>query len=212
MFKEHKFKIIISSIITVLPIFFGLAVWNKLPEKIATHWGPDGNPDGYSGKLTAVVLLPLLVLAINWLCIFFTAIDKRNKGQNKKVFGLVFWICPIVSVMLSCFTYMQAFDMKFSVGGICIVLLAVLFIIIGNYMPKCKQNFTIGIKIPTTLNSEENWNATHRVAGVVWVICGILLLPLVFLPERLLPFALIAVIPAILIPTIYSIVYDKKHK
>ena len=94
----------------------------------------------------------------------------------------------------------------------CAPALAVLFIIIGNYMPKCKQNFTIGIKIPTTLNSEENWNATHRVAGVVWVICGILLLPLVFLPERFLPFTLIAVIPAILIPTIYSIVYDKKHK
>ncbi|MBO5852206.1 MAG: SdpI family protein [Clostridia bacterium] len=212
MFKEHKFKIIISSIITILPIFFGLAMWDRLPEKIATHWGPDGNPDGYSGKLTAVVLLPLLVLAIHLLCIFFTSLDKKNSGQNKKVFGFIFWICPAVSLVTSSFTYMQAFNVKFSVGSICIALMAVLFIIIGNYMPKCKQNYTIGIKIPTTLNSEENWNATHRLAGIVWVICGVLLLPGIFLPKNFLPWMLIATLPAVLIPVIYSIIYDKKHK
>ena len=48
--------------------------------------------------------------------------------------------------------------------------------IVGNYLPKCKQNYTIGIKIPWTLNSEENWNRTHRFAGRLWVVCGLVLM------------------------------------
>lgn len=211
MFKENKLRIIISSIVTILPVFFGLAVWDKLPEKVAVHWGVDGNPDGYAGKFTAVVLLPLLVLFIYWFSLFFTLLDKKNKGQNKKVFGIIFWICPAVSLVVSGITYMQAFDVEFNIGSICMALVSVMFIVIGNYMPKCKHNFTIGIKIPTTLSSEENWNATHRFAGVVWVICGVLLLPCSFLPMPFIPF-LLTLIPMILIPIIYSIIYDKNHK
>lgn len=212
MFKENKLKIIITSIITILPVFFGLAVWNKLPEKVAIHWGLDGNPDGYAGKFTAVVLLPLLVLVIYWFCLFFTFLDKKNKGQNKKVFGIIFWICPAVSLVVSGFTYMQAFDIKFNVGSICMALVSIMFIVIGNFMPKCKQNYTIGIKIPTTLNDEENWNSTHRLAGVVWVICGLLLLPFIFLPQNLSFLSVIIMLIAVIVPIIYSYRFENKKK
>ena len=36
-----------------------------------------------------------------------------------------------------------------------------LFMIIGNYLPKVKQNNTIGIRVVWTLQDEENWSATH---------------------------------------------------
>ena len=49
-----------------------------------------------------------------------------------------------------------------------------MFIGLGNYMPKLKQNYTIGIKVPWTLNSEENWNMTHRMAGKVYVVAGVI--------------------------------------
>ena len=55
------------------------------------------------------------------------------------------------------------------------LLLGLLFIIIGNFLPKARQNYTIGIKIPWTLANEENWNRTHRLAGYLWMICGILM-------------------------------------
>ena len=41
-------------------------------------------------------------------------------------------------------------------------------------MPKLKQNYTIGIKVPWTLNSEENWNMTHRMAGKLYVVAGVI--------------------------------------
>lgn len=49
-----------------------------------------------------------------------------------------------------------------------------MFIGLGNYMPKLKQNYTIGIKVPWTLNSEENWNMTHRMAGKLYVVAGVI--------------------------------------
>ena len=39
------------------------------------------------------------------------------------------------------------------------------FIVIGNYLPKIKQNNTIGIRIVLTLQDGENWNATHSFSG-----------------------------------------------
>lgn len=212
MIKENKFRVIVSSIFILLPILFGLIVWNKLPEKIATHWGPDGNPDQFSSKLFAVVVLPVIVFAIHWLCLFISRFDPKNKYQHKKILGLVFWICPAVSILCSAFTYLSAFNFKFNIGGICIAFMGLLFIIIGNYMPKTKQNYTIGLKIPWTLNDEANWNATHRFAGKLWVIGGIIILPAAFLPIAVLPWMLVIILPLVAAPVIYSGIYYKNHK
>ena len=51
-------------------------------------------------------------------------------------------------------------------------IIGVMFIGLGNYMPKLIQNYTIGIIVPWTLNSEENWNMAHRMAGMVFVVAG----------------------------------------
>lgn len=211
MIKENKFKAIVSSIVILLPILFGVISWEKLPEKIATHWGPDGNPDHYSSKFFAVFCLPIIVFLLHWLCLFISKFDPKNKDQHKKIMGLVFWICPAVSILCSAFTYFYAFNVELNVGSICIAFMGLLFIIIGNYMPKCKQSYTIGLKIPWTLNDEANWNATHRFAGKLWVIGGIFMLPAAFLPEMFLPFVLVEIIPLVLIPVIYSYRFYKTH-
>ena len=60
---KNKFKVIITSIIVLLPILVGVADWDELPEQIATHWGPSGEPDGWSSKAVAVFALPLFLTA-----------------------------------------------------------------------------------------------------------------------------------------------------
>jgi uncharacterized membrane protein len=108
--------------------------------------------------------------------------------------------------------YAHALGMTLDVDTIALLLMGVMFLIIGNYMPKCKQNYTLGIKLPWTLNSEANWNATHRLAGRVWVIGGVLLLACVFLPENALAVAMQILLPVmVLIPVVYSYAYHKKH-
>ena len=72
--------------------------------------------------------------------------------------------------------FLTAMGADVDVSVICFVLIGILFIVLGNYMPKLQQNYTVGIKIPWTLNSAENWNRTHRLGGKLFIIGGILMI------------------------------------
>ncbi|MGM9951746.1 MAG: SdpI family protein [Lysinibacillus sp.] len=212
MIENNKWKLIVSSVVVLLPILAGLFLWNELPEQMTTHWGADGNADGWSSRTFAVVGLPLILLAVHWVCIFLTAKDPKNKDQNRKVFGMVLWICPVVSIFASGITYAAAFGKEFNMDIIVLLLIGLMFVVIGNYLPKCKQNYTIGIRVKWTLANEENWNATHRVGGKVWVIGGLLLMVCVFLPKAMIPWVLMIVLPILaVVPIVYSYVYYKKQ-
>ncbi len=212
MIENNKWKLLVSSVAILLPILAGLILWNELPEQMTTHWGVDGNADGWSSRTFAVLGLPLILLALHWVCIFITSKDPKNKGQNKKMFGMVLWICPIVSIFASGITYAAAFGKEFNMNIIGLLLIGLMFVVIGNYLPKCKQNYTIGIKVKWTLANEENWNATHRFGGKVWVIGGLLLMACAFLPEALIPWVLIIALTIMAaIPVVYSYAYYKKQ-
>ena len=168
----RKSTLILSSLLTLSPMLIGLLLWNELPEQMTTHWGADGVADGWSGRTFAVFGMPLIMLATQWLFVFFTGLDPKNKTQNRKVTELVLWTIPVVSLFSCGLVYVTAFNCKFQPEMLTFSLLGITFIIIGNYLPKCTQNYTIGIKIKWTLENEENWNATHRMAGKLWVAVG----------------------------------------
>lgn len=205
MIKKNKWKLLISSIVILLPMVSGLIVWNKLPEKMATHWGTDGNANGWSNRSVAVLAIPLFLLLTHWLCIFCTSKDSKNKNQSKKVFGMLLWICPIISLVVNGTIYATAFEKAIDINLIIYLLVGILFIIIGNYLPKCKQNYTIGIRVRWALDNEENWNATHRFAGKVWTIGGVLIMVCSFLPEAISIYVFMALV---IILTIMSLGYS----
>ena len=182
MIKNNKWKAIISSVIILLPIIAGLILWNELPDKMPTHWNIQGEVDSYGSKAFVVFFFPLFLFFMHWICLLFSSLDKKNNGQNKKALGLVLWICPTISFFIAFVSYAEALGFEFDIIKILIPLFSLMFIAIGNYMPKTKQNYTMGIRVPWTLADEETWNATHRLCGKVWVIGGLLILPCIFLP------------------------------
>lgn len=213
MIKNNKWKLIVSSIVILLPIIFGLIFWNELPEQMVTHWGIDGNADGFSNRYFAVFFLPLFIFIIHWLCIFGTVIiDPKNKNQNNKVFGLVIWITPIISLFSNGMIYAISFGKDFSPYFVMTLLMGMIFVIIGNYLPKTKQNYTIGIRVKWTLESEENWNATHRFGGRLWFFGGLLIMASSFLPETSsIGVMLTAIMILAIIPIVYSYFYHRKQ-
>ena len=212
MIKRNKWKILLSCLGTLLPMLFGLIVWDRLPEQMAIHWGLVGNADGYGSVALVVFGTPVLLLLINLLCIFLSSLDKKLAAQDGKAFGIVFLIMPLLSLYIHGLIYATAFGLQVNMGLFLTVFLGLLFVIIGNYMPKCKQNFSMGIKVKWTLTNEENWYATHRFAGKVYFFGGVFLMLLAFLP---MPFsvilALIAVFPIALSPAVYSYAYARKQ-
>ena len=212
MIKKNIGKLIAGSGLILLPMVVGLLLWNRLPEEMVTHWGVGSVPNGWSGRGMVVFGIPAFMLALHWAGMFVTAADPKSKDQSKKPMGMIFWIVPVISVVCCGMVYAHALGMTLDVDTIALLLMGVMFLIIGNYMPKCKQNYTLGIKLPWTLSSEANWNATHRLAGRVWVIGGVLLLACVFLPENALAVAMSVLLPVmVLVPLVYSYVYHKKH-
>lgn len=213
MIKKNKITIIFANILTLLPIVSGIVLWNKLPPYLPIHWNLAGNADSYGSKAFFVFGLPLIMLALLWVCILLTALDKESKKQNPKAVSAMLLIIPLLSCCLSGLTYGAVlYESTFPVYFINL-LLGGMFIIMGNYLPKCKQNKTMGIKIKWTLESEENWQATHRFGGIVWFFCGAALVLTILLPEKLSMAAMfVLILVAVLVPTIYSYCYYKKQK
>lgn len=212
MMKNNKKQLIISSIIILLPILVGLLFWNYFPERMAIHWNMDGEPDGWSGRTFAILGLPLIIFVIHWISVFFITHDPKNKDQSEKVFHMVLWLLPMISLIVCSYTYAINLGKEISTDIMVRVLLGFLFVILGNYMPKCKQNHTIGVKVAWTLRNEENWNKTHRFTGRIWVFGGVFFLATMFVPMKNFKYAFLAIILLLaFVPMIYSYIYYRKQ-
>lgn len=210
MIKKNLPKLIITSLITLIPIVIGLILWDKLPDQVPMHWNAQGEVDGYGTKFQAVFLMPLVLVAFHWICVLGTSLDPKKQNINDKIFTLVLWIIPVISLLCNSMVFATALGHKVSVEIIMPLFMGTLFVIIGNYMPKCKQSYTVGIKLPWTLDNEENWNKTHRLAGFLWVIGGVIIMATAFLGAFWLFF--IVLIPMVIVPFVYSYLLYKKNK
>lgn len=211
MLKRNLKTIIITSLLTLIPMFIGLALWDKLPESIPTHFNINNEPDGYSSKAFAVFGLPLIMLAMQFVCIFATKVDPKGKSINDKVLTLVLYIIPATSLLVCMMSYPVALGKETRVGLTAIIFMGFLFVIIGNYLPKCRQNYTVGIKLPWTLSDSENWNKTHALAGKLWVIGGFVIIATAFMENPVIFFGIIIIMT--LVPTVYSyLLFRKKSK
>ncbi len=208
MIKKHLKLLIITSIITILPIFAGVILWDKLPAQVPCHMNFKGEIDGYCSKAFAVFVLPAILLGAHWLCALGTSADPKKTNHSVKILHLILWIIPLLSIITNAMVYLTALGIETKIETILPVLVGLILAIVGNYLPKCKQSYTIGIKLPWTLSSEENWNRTHRLAGRIWLICSVAIIISGFIkcPEILLGAFLIMII----VPTIYSYLLYKK--
>lgn len=212
MIRKNKWKLIISSIVILLPTLLGIFADKLLPEKIAVHWNILGEADGWGNATIFFIVLPIVLLGVHWLCMLLTARLDKDTEQNQKITGIMFWIIPLIS-LLSCATvFMTALGYVSNAFCIVMLLMGVTFTVIGNYMPKATQSRTVGIKIKWTYSSEENWNATHRFAGKLWVAIGIVCLLAMPLPTVAFPFiAIFVILASTLPPTVYSYRFYKKQ-
>ncbi len=213
MIKNNKLKTVISCVIILLPMLFGIVKWNNLPDNMATHFGIDGTADAFGGKTFVVFVLPLIFLVTNLVCLILTMLDKKQKDQSPKALSMIFWIVPTISLLTSGVMYCVALGREVNLEFFVPVLLGVPFVFMGNYMPKIKQNSTLGIKVSWALRNEENWNKTHRLGGKVMVAGGFVMLLCVFLPIKVSLVVVLSVLAVtVTVPVVYSYLIYRQHK
>ena len=204
MFENNRKTLVIASVLTVLPVLAGLFFWNRLPDVMATHFGLNNEANGFSGKPFAVFGIPLFCLVLLWVAAFITSRDPLRQNVSPKIIGLTYWIVPAVSLVGAAVIYPYNLGLRMDISFMMGILLGIMFVAIGNYLPKTRQNLTIGIKVPWTLANEKNWNLTHRFGGYLWIGGGVAMIILT-LTGGMKSLALIS-IPIILalVPCFYS--------
>ena len=210
LIKKYMRTLIISSLVLLIPVVVGLLLWNKLPDPMPSHWDIHGEVDGWSSKAFTVFGLPALMLAMQWVCLFACTADPKYQNYNPKMLKLALWICPAIGLILCGMVYPQAMGYSVPIEVIMPLLVGVLFIIVGNWLPKCQQTYTMGIKLPWTFASEENWNATHRFSGKIWVIGGIITMLTAFFGSFWL--LMVILVLMVILPTVYSYLYYRNHE
>jgi len=210
--KQYRFQLITTSVVTLLPILVGLILWNKLPDVMATHFGADNQANGWSSKAMAVFGLPLILLAVQWMTVLIINFDPKRRNISDKMFSLTLWIIPAISLICCGSIYVSSLQINLNINLLVNIFTGIVFIAVGNYLPKCKRNYTVGIKLPWTLDDDENWNKTHRFGGIVWVLGGMVMLILAFLPVSWMIPDLVVLAAVVVLPTAYSFLYYLRHR
>jgi len=172
-----KTTTIITLILIALATLAGMALWNQLPEQMASHWDANDQVNGYISKFWGVFLMPIITLGMLALFLVIPNIDplKANIAQFRESFNL--FIVLIVAFML----YVHGLTLVWSLGyqdfkisAAMLPFMGVLFIAIGRMLRKAKRNFFIGIRTPWTLSSDSVWNKTHQLGSVLFMASGAL--------------------------------------
>lgn len=206
-----KRAIIISFILLLVPIILGIVFYDKMPEQLPTHWGTNGEVDQYSSKLMALILLPCILFAVQGIAIFATKNDPRKKNISESGLNIILFICPILSIVINFVIIMYGLNKPINMTKIVGLVLSLTFIVLGNFIPKQRRNYTLGIRVSWALNSDDNWNATHRFGGIVMVISGVLALIGTLLFDNIL-FFIIPIMVAGILPVIYSYLYYVRYE
>ena len=213
MIKKYKWQLLISSVVMLLPILFGVIFWDRLPASMTTHWGADGVADGTASKAFVVFGFPLILLALNWLLLFVSLVVDKKNDQNEKMIRICYSIMPALSLVVHTAIYSIALGKEWDFVAIIPVFLGSMLLLIGNYMPKTTRNRTMGIKLHWTMGNDENWNKTHRLGGKLYFWGGLAVIASAVLPIKFMLAVLMAVIAvSIIVPIIYSYTIYKKHK
>ena len=202
---KNKFRFRKNSIISIIAslailVIFNLLFYNKMPAELPTHWDFRGQADDYSSKFEAMVLIQGSLVVMNLFLCFMLDNDPKNKRQNNFLMTLSKLSMPIIMTIIYIITILAGLGKEVNTSVIISILMGILFIAIGNYMPKVKRNYTMGIKLPWTLNSDENWRRTHRFGGICFIFMGLIFFVSPFVKSEIifyLPLIIVAVLPAI---------------
>lgn len=191
------------------------ALYERLPDRVATHWGLSGQPDGWSGRTFGAFGLPAVMLVAWALCYWLPSIDPRRENYAKFRGSYDVVVAAIVAMMLVVHASILGVAVGVPLQIPIVISLAVgsLLVLIGNLLPRARPNWFFGIRTPWTLSNDRVWDRTHRLGGRVMVLAGLVIAIAGFSPPPWPPMLIgLAAGGAALVPIIYSYVVWRQHR
>ena len=200
--------LIVSLVLILVAVAFGAAVYNQLPERVASHWDANDQVNGTMSRFWGVAIMPLIALGMLALFLLLPNIDplKANIATFRPMFNIFIAAMMVFLLFLHVVTIVWNLGYHgFRMSALLLPAVGLLFILVGLLMRQAKRNFFIGIRTPWTLSSDRVWDQTHRVGAWLFVACGVLAFFGVFAPG---PAAFTLLIVPILTVTVFLLVYS----
>ncbi len=204
MRKKYKTLVLICAALTLLPLIAGLAMWSKLPEVIPSGIDTAGNVTSTNSREFTVIWMPVIMLLAHFL---LTSVGTRKRADalTDKAYKAVCWAAPLLCNAVCLPTLAAALGYNVPLNVIVCAIVGLMFIVLGVAIPKLKPNYSIGLRFPWALRDDDVWVFTHKLAGVVFIVCGLVMFVCGFFYST--AFALGVFAAAVLIPVIVSAIY-----
>ena len=208
-------KKVLKYLLMAAPFLMLLTVYGKLPAEVPMHWNIHGEIDRYGSKNEL-----FLIAGINiFLGIFMSAMAKIDPKQKNYVRfretydWMIIWTLGFMTVMMAIVLVETMQPGSINISKMVCVMVGILFIALGNMMPKVKQNFFTGVKTPWALSSDVVWDKTQRLGGKSLVLGGILILCSAFLidGEAAAFMIILVVILVVIVPMVMSYIWYKQE-
>ena len=216
MHKKYHWLYVLVFI--ALPFAYALYLYPSLPSSIPIHFNIKGEADGW-GSAESIFLSPAIMgLTSLFVYFIFANIKKldpiRYADANTDNYVAVGLGVVLFLTLLSLSILYGTVNESLRDGRFVFLLIGLFFSAFGLYMPRLKQNYFVGMRLPWTLSDANNWEATHRYAGKFWTIGGLLIalfsLLLDGVAQLVMFFSIVFLI--VIIPVIFSYRFFKKTK
>ena len=195
-------------LLAAVGVAMSLAVYSRLPETIATHWDLDGNPNGWMPRPVGAFFSPVFLLLLWGVMRLAPRLDPREENYRRFSGAYETIVASVLLLLLVTHGIVLASALGYhvAVGRFVPALVGVLFIVIGNVMPRTRPNWSFGVRTPWTLSSDRVWMRTHRLAGYSMTIAGVVMIVagLTLPPAMGVPVMIGAVVASVIAPAVYS--------
>ena len=199
-----KSEKVMTSAIVLCPMLIGILLWNRLPDEMAVRFGSNNEVLSYSPKGFVIFGIPIMLFVCHFFCMLPMIIDPKDTKISRKMVLLLIWITPVISLPTCGGLLLYSLGIAIDLTLLVELVLGIVFLMIGNYLPKCRPTETIVVKTLGALESEDVRYRIQCIVGWSYVLLGICILVNCFLQSKTLFISVIVL--SILIPLVCSIV------
>ena len=208
--------LIVTLVLVLIAIAFSLAVYNRLPDPMASHWNINDQVNGYMPRFLGAFLVPIISIGMLGLFLLIPSIDplKANIAKFREAFNAFIALIMVFLLFVHFLTLLWNLGFQnFGMGQAQLPGVGLIFVFAGIMMRKAKRNFFIGIRAPWTLSSDRVWDETHRVGSWLFIAMGIVTMFTGFLGQAGVYVMFGAILIGVLVPVIYSyVLYQQELK
>jgi uncharacterized membrane protein len=198
--------------LALVSLAIGLALYGHLPDPVPSHWNLHGQADGFTPKPLGAVFVPIIQLVVLGVLAALPFVSPRRFSMAPfvRVFARIEIAIMLFLTLVNGVTLSEAAGRPLvSLPRFFVSALGLLLLVLGNYLGKVTPNFFVGVRTPWTLASPEVWLRTHRLAGWLFVLGGLVLIgDGLIAPSVALLFAVLSVV--VVIPIVFSFVMYKR--